>query len=50
MIDFKMNSFLLELQFAPLDDELGDRFQLLAQRDRAAGVVLPVLTRRRRRR
>lgn len=36
---------LLELQFTPLDNELGDWFQLLTQRDGAAGVILPVLMR-----
>lgn len=34
---------LLELQFAPLNNELGDWFQFLSQRHRAAGIVLPIL-------
>lgn len=37
--------YLLELQFAPLDDEVSDRLQLPPQRNLAAGVVLPVLRR-----
>lgn len=34
---------LLELQFAPLNNELGDWFQFPSQRHRAAGIVFPIL-------